>query len=112
MDSQRLYQLTFELDRWVSNNQSTVEKIEERYSPRGRFNAWRNSPEGKAWKKKQYVKQEGICPICSRSLILKDAQIDHIKPLSAYPDLVTTTSNLQLVHADCNQKKSNREEIT
>ena len=107
MNSKRLYQLTFELDKWVSKNQDIVKDIEQRYSPRGRFKTWRNSPEGKTWKKKQYIKQEGVCAICGHCLTLKVAQIDHIKPLSIYPDLATTCSNLQLVHASCNQKKYN-----
>ena len=108
-DSKRLYQLNFELDRWSNRNRGIVEKIEERYSPRGRFNTWRNSPEGQAWKKKQYIKQEGACAICGGDLTLKSAQIDHIKRLYLYPELGFTLSNLQLVHPHCNQEKSNHE---
>lgn len=108
MDSQRLYQLTFELDHWIATNKQLAHEIDQKYAPRKRFEAWRDSSDGKAWKKQQYIKQQGGCAICGHCLSLKSAHIDHIKPLSAHPKLATNTSNLQLLCRECNLRKSAR----
>ncbi len=49
------------------------------------------------------------CGACNRTrsdgVIL---HVDHIKPISIYPELALTESNLQVLCADCNLGKSNK----
>lgn len=46
----------------------------------------------------------GVCLSCGSD---KDLQLDHIKPVSKYPELTFEYSNLQILCKECNIKKSN-----
>jgi 5-methylcytosine-specific restriction endonuclease McrA len=70
--------------------------------PRVQFNQWRNSREGREWKKKQYQEQQQSCAICKEAISLRNAQVDHIKPIADYPELSTEPSNLRLTCQHCN----------
>ncbi|WP_083775368.1 HNH endonuclease [Gloeothece citriformis] len=43
--------------------------------------------------------------MCNQSILLKGSHIDHIKPLSKYPNLALETTNLQITSSDCNLSK-------
>jgi 5-methylcytosine-specific restriction endonuclease McrA len=81
-------------------------RIDKYYSPRQRFNRWRDSDEGKAWKQQQFESIRGKCPNCPTTFpVISCFVIDHIKPLRSHPNLAIELSNLQLLCADCNSRK-------
>lgn len=97
---------SFPLSHLVAHRDE-AQRINNYYSPRARFNRWRDSEEGQSWKRAQYLKTEGICPDCGSSdLNISDFAIDHKKPLSKFPELATVTNNLQLLCHQCNVLKS------
>ncbi|NCJ06637.1 HNH endonuclease [Synechococcales cyanobacterium C] len=87
--------------------QDLAAKIRHKYRPRRRFERWRDSQDGQAWKQQQFNRIQGICPDCGHQLpAIAHFQIDHIKPLKTHPDLATDLSNLQLLCGPCNQRKA------
>jgi hypothetical protein len=71
-------------------NQSTVQqaaKIYAYYSPRAKFERWRDSHDGKQWKQTQFTKQKGCCAICHTEIALLGSHIDHIQPIAKAPSL-------------------------
>lgn len=86
----------------------TVAKIEKKYSPRAEFDTWRNSDDGQKWRIKQYSLQGRCCAECKKPLELKDSHIDHIKPITKYPQLNLDLENLQITHPSCNLSKSSK----
>ena len=107
--SKKLFLVNNRLNKSLQNNQKIIDQIKQKYEPRAEFNRWRSSEEGKLWKKQQYQKQKQCCAICQEKIELKGSHIDHIKPLSRYPDLSLDTSNLQIACGQCNISKSNSE---
>ena len=107
--TEKLFRLNNKLDKSLQNIQKLINKIKQKYEPRTEFNRWRSSEEGKLWKKQQYQKQKQCCAICQEKIELKGSHIDHIKPLSRYPDLSLDTSNLQIACGQCNTSKSDSE---
>lgn len=83
--------------------------IQARYDPvtfaRSQFKNWSKSHEGKTWKKQEFKRIGGVCPGCSQHIHFYSFQIDHIKPLSKYPELAIALSNLQLLCGPCNTRK-------
>ena len=61
-------------------------KLKKYYSPRSEFNRWRSSLEGQEWKNAQYEKQKGCCAICNVPIEYSGSHIDHIKPISKFPE--------------------------
>jgi CRISPR/Cas system Type II protein with McrA/HNH and RuvC-like nuclease domain len=55
-------------------------------------------------KKDLYHSQDGLCPLCGLKLEYDSIQVDHIVPYSCGGGNEST--NLQLTHAECNNKKS------
>ncbi len=107
--SKKLFLVNNRLNKSLQNNQKIIDQIKQKYEPRTEFNRWRSSEEGKLWKKQQYQKQKQCCAICQEKIELKGSHIDHIKPLSRYPDLSLDTSNLQIACGQCNTSKSDSE---
>lgn len=68
-----------------------------------------------AWRALRFVAlkaSSGCCCLCGRSnrghgIVL---HVDHIKPRSRYPALALTLSNLQVLCADCNMGKGNKDD--
>ena len=107
--TKKLFLANKKLDVFLKNSQDKINKIKQKYQPRTEFNRWRNSEEGKLWKEQQYQKQKQSCAICCKKIELKWSHIDHVKPISLYPDLSLDTSNLQIACGSCNTKKNNSE---
>jgi len=59
----------------------------------------------------QVIKEgDRICSICRRLITQDDdLTIDHIRPISKYPDLAYAKNNLQILCRSCNSAKGNRE---
>lgn len=97
-----LFKTTKQVDAALLPLQETATKIKTKYKPRVEFERWRDSQEGKLWKRKQYQVQGGCCAICSKPIQLKGSHIDHIKGLARYPHLALDTGNLRITCPDCN----------
>jgi 5-methylcytosine-specific restriction endonuclease McrA len=82
-------------------------QIKSYYLPRAKFNRWRDSDEGKIWKKCQYDQLiDSKCPGCGEQLpSIEYFQIDHIKPISCHPMLAVDLKNLRLLCSPCNLRK-------
>ena len=89
-------------------------KLKQEFNPvklaRKNFNNWIKGSEGKAFKRYLYRHQKKRCaaPDCEMQKTkfpLGHLQVDHIKPLSVYPELALDRKNLQLLCGPCNQKK-------
>ncbi len=101
--TEKLFKLNLKVDKSLKKTKVKINKIKDKYEPRKQFNCWRNSQEGKEWKKQQYYKQNKCCAICLKPILsLKGSHIDHIKPLSTHPHLALDINNLQVTHAACN----------
>lgn len=96
------------LDKLVRKAQKTRKNIEQQYSPRAQFKRWRDSIEGKSWKRQQYAKQNGCCCKCKTKIKLKGSHIDHIEPLTQSPLRACDPNNLQILCAGCNARKGSR----
>ena len=92
-------------DQVLEKARQTCRIIEERYSPRKRFERWRDSTDGRLWKEKQYRKQKHKCALCGRAIPLKGSHIDHIQPIKLSPNLACDVRNLHLTCPYCNQSK-------
>lgn len=106
--TKKLFETNVKLDKKDHKSQLLVNKIKLKYDPRNQFNTWKTSQEGKQWKKQKYQQQQNCCSICKKKIELKGSHIDHIKPISKYPNLSLTLSNLQIACWQCNTSKSNR----
>ena len=106
--TEKLFKINIDFDKKRSNSQSIINKVKAKYEPRAEFNRWRKSQDGQLWKKQQYQKQKDTCAICNQKIMLKGSHIDHIKPLSIYPDLALDISNLQITCWQCNIYKGDK----
>jgi 5-methylcytosine-specific restriction endonuclease McrA len=95
-------------DRALGEIHAIAQSFAPKHTPRNRFNRWRNSADGKAWKAQQYKSQGGRCALCDRKIPLRRSPIDHIVPLAIAPHRACDPSNLQITCADCNEKKGHR----
>jgi hypothetical protein len=84
------------------------DRIRAQEGPRGFY--WSDE-----WRAVRYValrRSRGVCELCGTPpSVGKPLHVDHIKPRSKYPELELDASNLQVLCADCNLGKSNRDEI-
>ncbi|MEL7086340.1 MAG: HNH endonuclease [Cyanobacteria bacterium J06597_1] len=85
-----------QIDNTLSSLQKDADAIRDYYHPRAEFDRWKQSTEGKAWKLQTWSKQKQCCAECKCEIELKGSHIDHIKPLSKYPELSVTLSNLRI----------------
>lgn len=71
--------------------------------------------DSQAWRELRFEvlkRSDGCCCLCGRSK-RKDGvvlHVDHIKPVSKFPDLALKIGNLQVLCADCNLGKVNRDQ--
>jgi 5-methylcytosine-specific restriction endonuclease McrA len=66
-----------------------------------------------SWKKLRYqalTQASGKCQCCGATGDKSPLHVDHIKPRSKYPDLALDINNLQVLCADCNIGKLNKDE--
>ena len=103
---------------WKENNPDKYKSYHTRTKLRNRCKAL--DPDKDITLEKLYTRDRGICAICGKTCdysdyVLKDnifiagnryPSIDHIKPLSKSGS--HTWDNIQLVHKQCNSKKSNK----
>jgi 5-methylcytosine-specific restriction endonuclease McrA len=104
----KLFKLTEKTDAALLKLRHRADKINDYYLPRNRFNRWRDSSEGKAWKEAKWLKQKQCCAECHSPIPLRGAHIDHIQPISKFPELAVDIKNLRITCPDCNQRKGNR----
>lgn len=100
-----LLKATKQTDSIMSALSSRKQAIQQYYKPRAKFERWRDSTDGQAWKAIKYKQQQGCCAICRCKIELKGSHIDHIRPLSKFPDLAVELSNLQIACPSCNTSK-------
>ncbi|MDV3002550.1 MAG: hypothetical protein N5P05_004205 (plasmid) [Chroococcopsis gigantea SAG 12.99] len=103
--AQKLFKVNLSTNQWFTDTKVLVNKVKARQDPRRKFNIWRDSREGKDWKRQQYSKQDRKCAICGIYVHISRVHIDHIKPIAKYPELTLALDNLQLVHPQCNLNK-------
>ncbi|QUS59394.1 HNH endonuclease [Synechocystis sp. PCC 7339] len=92
----------------LKNLDDKVERIKKYYSPRNQFNRWRDSGDGKNWKKRQHEKQKHKCANPNCNFVYEKSEyfdIDHIKPIKTHPHLAVDKKNLQLLCPPCNSRK-------
>jgi 5-methylcytosine-specific restriction endonuclease McrA len=104
----QLLATTKKVDKGLHQLQARAFEIEKKYDPRREFERWRNSAEGKWWKRQQHRLQKGCCIDCQRSVQLKGAHIDHIQPIKHHPTLAIDLNNLQILCAECNSRKGSQ----
>lgn len=71
-----------------------------------------NFYETKEWQALRYAtirRYERKCMVCFRSNL--ELHVDHIKPISKFPELALNAENLQILCRDCNLGKSNTDSI-
>lgn len=105
--SEKLFKFNLELDQWLKKVERKANQLKDNRDPRKQFERWRSSQDGKEWKHQQYVKQRGECAICKAPNPLKGMHIDHIKPISLYPDRALDLDNLRLLCPPCNSSRGN-----
>ena len=102
-------QLKQQIDSTLSALQGDVKSIRKYYESRAEFSRWRQSADGQTWKAEKWSMQKERCAECKCEIPLKGSHIDRIKPLSKFPTLNLTRSNLRITCPECNLRKSDRE---
>lgn len=87
------------------NHYSKQAHIASRDTALDYYIAWRDSAEGKAWKKQKEIEYNYRCPECNCKTPLT---IDHKIPRSKAPWLAWDVSNLWLLCYDCNKQKGDK----
>lgn len=70
-----------------------------------KYEAFRDSDEGRAWKQQRLAECNHRCPICTKSINDYNANIDHKHPRRYYPWLAWDVSNLWVICRTCNERK-------
>jgi 5-methylcytosine-specific restriction endonuclease McrA len=101
---------TQKIDSVLNAFKAEAQTIQDKYDPvtlaRRQFNNWRSSADGQEWKRQQFHSIGGTCSDCQIVFpTVGSFHIDHINPLSKYPQLATKLSNLQLLCSECNLRK-------
>jgi 5-methylcytosine-specific restriction endonuclease McrA len=71
-----------------------------------RYEAFRDSDAGKAWKQRKLVECNHRCPICTRLINDRNSNIDHKHPRRYYPWLAWDIDNLWVICRTCNEDKA------
>ena len=106
-----LLRVSKRVDHSLHQLQERAAQIQQQYAPRNEFERWKQTLGGRRWKQQQYERQQRRCMNCQQSISLKGSHIDHIKPLSRHPSLAIAPDNLQILCAECNTRKGNRERL-
>jgi len=90
--------------------QQLTKEVKEKFNPRN-FNYF--SKMFRRMRHEIFVRDGEYCKICGREPIDlceygKYLSIDHIKPVSKFPELALEPSNLQVLCIECNKEKSNK----
>jgi 5-methylcytosine-specific restriction endonuclease McrA len=96
------------LDQQTKEFDKEAQEIRQYYSPRNRFERWKATEDGKEWKEKQHKRQGGYCVVCKIGIEIKGSHIDHIQPISKFPELAIDVKNLRLLCPDCNIRKGSK----
>ena len=104
----QLLKSTQHTDSILTELKQTALAINTKYGPRNRFNRWRDSEEGQTWKQQKWLSQQKCCAICRQPIELKGSHIDHIQPISLYPQLALDICNMQITCPICNVTKGNQ----
>lgn len=99
---QEILEVKKRADKLGKSFDQDIKRIEHKYSPRSKFERWRDSDTGKMWKDGQHKLQQKCCAECHVPIPLKGSHIDHIKPICKYPELSLTLNNLRVTCAGCN----------
>ncbi len=70
--------------------------------PRQQFNNWLRSSEGKAWKREEFQRRNGICAYCGELMREADAVVHHVEPIAKLGSLANRLENYRLLHPNCN----------
>lgn len=105
-----LFQISSHIDQQLTVFRQDANDIREYYAPRAEFERWRDSLDGKAWKKQQYYRQNGCCAICKEPILYKGSHIDHIKPISKNPKLNLDQRNMRITCPTCNTSKGSKDD--
>lgn len=104
-----LLQTTKRVDQNLLQLQERASQIQRKYGTRTEFERWKQTLGGRRWKRQQYNLQAGCCMSCQQPIPLKGSHIDHIKPLSRYPNLAIAPDNLRILCVDCNLSKGKKD---
>lgn len=81
-----------------------IEKENSRFNNKSKFDSFYRTKEWKELRKKVLKAYGSICMKCNST---KNIHVDHILPLSKYPELKLDIKNLQVLCSICNVEKSN-----
>ncbi|GAX37663.1 HNH endonuclease [Nodularia sp. NIES-3585] len=70
--------------------------------PRQQFNNWLRSLEGKAWKREEFQKCNGICAYCGELMRERDAVVHHVEAITKLGSLANRVENYRILHPNCN----------
>lgn len=74
-----------------------------------KYEAFRDSEAGRAWKQQKLAECHYRCPECDRTMSVYTASIDHKHPRRHYPWLAWEISNLWILCKACNKAKADME---
>lgn len=74
-----------------------------------KYEAFRDSVAGKAWKKQKLTECNNRCPECNKLINDRNSNIDHKHPRRYYPWLAWDVNNLWVICKDCNLNKSDKQ---
>ena len=74
-----------------------------------KYEAFRNSDEGRNWKKQKLITCNHRCPECNKLINENNSNIDHKHPRRHYPWLAWDINNFWILCRDCNTNKTDKE---
>lgn len=73
-----------------------------------KYEAFRDSDGGRAWKKQKLAECNYRCPECNKIINENNSNIDHKHPRRHYPWLAWEVDNLWVICKVCNENKSDK----
>jgi hypothetical protein len=71
-----------------------------------KYEAFRDSEAGTAWRQQKLTECNYRCPICTKSINAHNSNIDHKHPRRYYPWLAWDVNNLWVICRTCNESKA------